>query len=183
MTGGINEISPAPPRPRALARPCPGPPTEFSTCFSDAPADSSPEVLAVTPRVDPSPALPEHGHCLLGRIITLVDASLTTKIAIHSGANALAPYGCVALLDTGSPQSFVRRDVLDRMLSVGAASVACEPKCAPRSWGRFGEPVPLQTSTSIRLSVYFFRGDEPTCSPLGDAACGAAGPRQLDAFY
>ena len=126
MTGGINEISPAPPRPRALARPCPGPPTEFSTCFSDAPADSSPEVLAVTPRVDPSPALPEHGHCLLGRIITLVDASLTTKIAIHSGANALAPYGCVALLDSGFPQTLIRRDVFDSMLSVGAASVACE---------------------------------------------------------
>ena len=120
--------------------------------------------MAVTPRVDPSPALPEHGHCLLGRIITLVDASLTTKIAIHSGANALAPYGCVALLDTGSPQSFVRRDVLDRMLSVGAASVACERRCAPRSWGGFGESAPLQTSTSIRLSVQFFRVDELTCA-------------------
>ena len=34
---------------------------------------------------------------------------------------------------------------------------------APRSWGGFGESS-LQTSTSIRLSVQFFRADEPTCS-------------------
>ena len=59
-TGGINEVSPAPPRPRALARACPGPTSEFSTCFSDAPADSSLEVLAVTPGIDPSLALLEH---------------------------------------------------------------------------------------------------------------------------
>ena len=117
----------------ALARACPGPPSEFSTCFSDAPADSSPEVLAVTPGAVPSLALPENGPCLVDGIITLDDASFTTKIAVHSGANALAPYGCVALLDTGSPQTFIIRDVLDSMLSVGVASVACERKCAPRS--------------------------------------------------
>ena len=55
--------------------------------------------MAVTPGVDPSLVLPEHGPCLVGSIITLDDASFTTKIAVHSGANALAPYGCVALLD------------------------------------------------------------------------------------
>ena len=84
--------------------------------------------------------------------ITLDDVSFTTKIAIHSGAGVLAPFGCVALLDTGSPQTFIRRDVLDRMLSVGAASIACEQKCIPRSWGGFGESAPLQTPMSVRLS-------------------------------
>ena len=53
------------------------------------------------------------------------DASFTPKIAIHSGAGVLAPFGCVPLLDTFSPQTFVRRDVMDRMLSVGAASITC----------------------------------------------------------
>ena len=120
--GGIHEISPAPPRPMVLARACPGLTSEFSTCFSDAPADSSPEVLTVTPGVDPSLALPEHGPCLVGGIITLYDASFTTKIAVFSGANALAPFGCVALLDTDSPQTFIRGDVLDNMLSVGQHS-------------------------------------------------------------
>ena len=119
-------FSPAPSHARALARACPGPFSEFSACFSDAPADSSPEVLAVTPGVDPSLLLPEHGPCLVGGVITRDDASFTTKITIHSGANALAPYGCVALLDSGFPQTLIRRDVFDSMLSVGAASVACE---------------------------------------------------------
>ena len=35
--GGIQEMPPAPPRPTALARACPGPPSEFSPCFSEAP--------------------------------------------------------------------------------------------------------------------------------------------------
>ena len=73
------------------------------TCFSDAPADSSLEILAVTPGVVPSLALPEHDPCLVDGIITLDDASFTTKIAVHKGENAIAPYGCVALLETGSP--------------------------------------------------------------------------------
>ena len=120
----------------ALARGCPGPPSEFSACFSDAPADSSPEFLAVAPGADSSLALPEHGPCLVGGIITLDDASFTTKVAVQSGANALAPYGCVAVLDTGSPQTFVRRDVMDHMLSVEAAFVECERRCAPRSRGK-----------------------------------------------
>ena len=89
--GGIHEIFPALPCPMALARACPGPPSEFSTCFSDAPADSSPEVLAITPGVGPSLALPGHGPCLVGGIITLDGASFTTKIAVHSGANASRP--------------------------------------------------------------------------------------------
>ena len=123
-TGGMNEIILAPPRPRALARSCPGLRSEFSTCFSDAPADSSPEVSAVTPGVDPSLALPEYARCLVGGISTLGDASFTTTITVHNGYNALGFYVCVELLHTGSPQNFARHDVLDVMLSLGAASVA-----------------------------------------------------------
>ena len=67
----------------------------FRPVFSDAPADSGPEVLPVTPGVDSSLTLPEHGPCLVGGTITLDDASFTTKIAVHSEASALAPYGCV----------------------------------------------------------------------------------------
>ena len=87
--------------------------------------------------------------------MTLDDVLFTTKIAIHSGGDAIAPYRCVVLLDTGSPQTFIRRDVLDRMLLVGAASAACERSFSPRSWGGFGESAPLRTSTSIHLSVQF----------------------------
>ena len=140
LGGGIHEISPAPFRPMVLARACPGPPSlEFSICFSDVPADNSRDVLTTTHGVDPSLALPTRTWPL-----TLDDASFTTKIAIHSGANVLAPFGCVVLLGTCSPQAFIRHDVLDRMLTVGEASVAYEQKCSPRSWGDFRESAPLQ---------------------------------------
>ena len=76
----------------------------------------------------------------------------------------MGPYRSVALLDTGSPQTLIRRDVLDQMPSVGAASTACERPGSPRSWGGFGESAPWRTSTSIRLSVHFFRDNEPACS-------------------
>ena len=65
----------------ALARACPGLPSELSTCSSDAPADNSPEVLAVAPGVDPSLVLSEHGPCFVVGTITLNDAFFTTKIA------------------------------------------------------------------------------------------------------
>ena len=50
------------------------------------------------------------------------------------------------------------------MLSVGAASSACERPSRRRSWGGFGESDPLRTATHIRLSVQFFHEKEPTCS-------------------
>ena len=70
----------------------------------------------------------------------------------------------MSLLDTAFLQTFIRRDMLDNVLSEGAASVACEWTCAPRSWGGFGEPSPLQASVSVRLSIQLLRADEPTCS-------------------
>ena len=42
-TDRIHEISSVPPRPSAVACACPGPSLEFSTYFSDALADHSPE--------------------------------------------------------------------------------------------------------------------------------------------
>ena len=65
--------------------------------------------------------------------MTLDDVSFTTEIVIHSGGDVIAPYRCVALLGTGSQQTLIRRDVLDRMLLVGAASLACERPSSPRS--------------------------------------------------
>ena len=50
------------------------------------------------------------------------------------------------------------------MLSVGAASIACEKKCALRSWRGLVESARLKTSTSVRLGVQLFRENEPTCS-------------------
>ena len=76
----------------------------FSTYFSDAPADQSQEVLVVASDVGPDLALSEHGPCLVGGTVTLDDVSFTAKIAIHSRGDAIAPYRCVALLDTVTPK-------------------------------------------------------------------------------
>ena len=54
--------------------------------------------------------------------------------------------------------------MLDRMLSVGAASSACERPSSPRSWGGFGISASLRTATHIRLGVQFFLEEELTCS-------------------
>ena len=59
-------------------------------------------------------ALSEHGPCLVGGTVTLADVSSTTRYAVHSGE----AQRCVALLDTGSPQTFIRCNVLDHMLLV-----------------------------------------------------------------
>ena len=50
------------------------------------------------------------------------------------------------------------------MLAGGAAAVNCEQDSAPRSWRRLGKSAPLETSTSVRLSVHFFRTGQPTSS-------------------
>ena len=109
------------------------------TYFSYAQADKIPDVLAIAFGVGPGLALSEHGPCHVGSTVTLDDVSFTIKIALHRGGDAIAPFRCVVLLDTGSPQTFIRRDVLYSMLLVGAASAACERPCIPRSWGGFGE--------------------------------------------
>ena len=88
------------------------------------------------------------------------DSSFTTKVKIHSGPAAVQ-LGCVALLDTGSPQTFINTHAAEIMKRVGAASAICERHTPPRSWGK---SPPLQTSVAERLSVKFFRDDQPTAS-------------------
>ena len=83
---------------------------------------------------------------------------------MHSGTTASSVFDCVALLDTGSPQTFIRREVLEQMLAGGVAAVNCEQGSAPRSWGGLGKSAPLRTSTSVRLSVQLFRAEQPTSS-------------------
>ena len=82
------------------------------------------------PRLESAP--PPRYQNTVPTFLTLDDAFFSTKIAVHSGANAVAPFVCVALLDTGS-QTFIGRGVLDSMASVEVASVACERTCAPQS--------------------------------------------------
>ena len=158
VSEGIHYINPTPlTRLRVSARACLGPPSECSTHSSDAPADHSPDGLAVAPCAAPTladtPSLPEHGPGLVGGTVTLDDASSTTKIIVHSGTTAFTVFDCVVLLDTDSSQAFICRDVLEKILVGGAAAVNCKKGSAPRSWGGFGKSDPLRTWTSVHVSV------------------------------
>ena len=73
-------------------------------------------------------------------------------------------FGCVTLLGTGSPQSFITRNAWEDVVRSGAATTVCETQTPPRSWGGFGESPPLQTSTAVRLSVQLLHNDQPTAS-------------------
>ena len=131
-----------------------------------APADHHSDVLSVvdTQSRDGIASLPEHGPCLIGGTISIDDPTFTTRVQIHSGTTARARYACVALLDTGSPASFIHEQAWEQMKITGAATTACERNTPPRAWGGFGTSAPLQTTKTVRVSVQFLRGEEPTAS-------------------
>ena len=107
--------------------------------------------------------LAEQGPCLVPGIITMDHSSFTTKIKIHSGPSS-SQFGCIALLDTGSPQSFISNHAWEHMVRSGAVTTICEIRPPQRSWGGFGKSPPLQTSTTVRLSIQFLYQDLPTAS-------------------
>ena len=131
------------------------------------PRDHSAEVLAVTSaeynEEDRVPLLAEHGPCLVGGVVTVDDASFTTRVKIHAGP-AKSQYGCAALLDSGSPATFINSNAVGTLKAMGAISEACISHGNSRSWGGFGKSESLQTSDTVRLSVQFFHGDTPSAS-------------------
>ena len=60
---------------------------------------------------------------------------------------------CTALLDTGSPASFIQEKVWLRMLACGAASEDGLSRVQKKSWGGF-HGAPLITSRHVRLNVH-----------------------------
>ena len=90
-------------------------------------------------------------------------STFASKTKIHGGPTS-AQYGCVALLDTGSSQSFITRNDWDNVVQSGAATTVYETQTSPRSWGGFGESLPLHTSTTVRLSVQLLHNNQPTAS-------------------
>ena len=76
------------------------------------------------------------------------DSSFTIKINIHSRLVAVK-LSCVALLDTGSPQTFINTHSLESMKRAGAASAICERYTPPRSCGGFAKSPPLPSLIHI----------------------------------
>ena len=122
----------------------------------EPPADHPPSVFAVS-TVDPDQhTLAEHGPDLVGGKVSVDPATFTTRVALHCGPSATTPAKCVSLLDSGSPQTFIRESMWEHMKQVGAASDVCEITTQPRVWGFGDSTTPLTTRKSVRLSVQFF---------------------------
>ena len=88
-------------------------------------------------------------------------SSFTTKIKIHGGP-VIARFDCITLLDKGSHQSFITRNAWEHMVRSGAATITCETQTPSRFWRGFGKSPPLQTATTVRLSVQHLHNDQPT---------------------
>ena len=107
--------------------------------------------------------LREYDPELTGGKISVDHSSFTTTVSIHGGRKATKKYTSGALLDSGSPSSFVTQAVIDEMLRKGAASADIIAVGKPRRWGGFTDLTePLQTNSSACLSVQFFKGKKPT---------------------
>ena len=141
-------------------------PSGYPDSLPNVPLHHGSDVLAVMSAVHSgqhSSLLTEQGPCLVAGVVTMDVSSFTTKIKMHSGP-AGVQLGCVALLDTGSPQTFIHTEPLESMKRAGSTSAICERHTPLRSWAGSGKFQPLQTSTALRLSVHFFHDDHPTVS-------------------
>ena len=139
----------------------------YSGYSPHAPKDHSPHVLSVTSveytNDTSAPLLPEHGPCLIDDIVAVHDDTFTAKVKVHAGP-ARAQYGCAALLNSGSPATFINSGAVSTLRALNAISDDYIVDTTTRSWGRFGTSQSLRTSRMIRLSVQFFHGDQPLAS-------------------
>ena len=102
--------------------------------------------------------LHEYDPELTGGKVSVDRSSFTTAVSINGGRKATKKYKSVALLDSGSPSSFVTHAVVDEMLRKGAALADMITVGKPRRWGGFTDSTePLQTNSSACLSVQFFK--------------------------
>ena len=108
--------------------------------------------------------LPEIIPDLASGLVTIDDRTHTAKSLVYSGVGICSQYRCVALLDTGSPQTFILESAWQRMAFSGAADERFACHTTPRTWGGFCSQAPLSTSKCVRLSVQFLHGDAPSAA-------------------
>ena len=76
-----------------------------------------------------------------------------TGVHLFAGSKALKTHTCTAMLDTGSPASFIQETVWLRMVVCGAALEDGLSRVEEKSWGGF-HGTPLITSCHARLNVH-----------------------------
>ena len=127
----------------------------LSAFTESVPDDHAPEVLLAQEQRADAPPLPEQGPDLLGGIVTKDDATFTTLLTLHSGVSATSRFDCRALVDTGSPQSFIHQGAFDQMVAMGAADPSCIRSTTPKTWSGFGSQQLLSTNRQARMTVQF----------------------------
>ena len=129
------------------------------------PDEHAPEVLlAQEPRID-APLIPEQGPDLISGVVTMDDATFTTLLSLYSAVSTTSPFTCRALLDTGSPQSFIHQGAFDQMVATDAADASCVRSTTPRTWSGFGSRQLLSTHRQARMTVQFNHSGSPS-TPL-----------------
>ena len=146
--------------------PCAGSQTTALSAYTfPVPDDHTPEVLlAHGPRID-APLIPEQGPELISGVVTMDDATFTTLLSLHSGVSTTSRFNCRALLDTGSPQSFIHRGAFDQMVATGAADASCVRSTTPKTWSGFGSQQLLSTYQQARMTIQFRHNGSPSASP------------------
>ena len=134
------------------------------TYTASVPDDHAPEVLLAQEQRLDAPPIPEQGPDLIGGIVTMDDATFTTLLSLHSGVSATSRFNCRALLDTGSPQSFIHQGAFDQMVALGAADASCVRSTTPRTWSGFGSRQLLSTNQQARMTVQFHHNDTASAS-------------------
>ena len=138
--------------------------TTLSAFTDSVPDDHAPEVLlAQEQRVDAA-LIPEQGPGLISGVVTMDDATFTTLLSLHSGVSTTSRFNCRALLDTGSPQSFIHQGAFDQMVATGAADASCVRSTTPRTWSGFGSRQVLSTHRQTRMTVHFNHNGTPSAS-------------------
>ena len=136
----------------------------LSALIDSVPDDHALEVLSTYGSHTNKALIPEQGPDLVSGTVTVDDDTFTTLPSLPSGASATSPFHCRALLDTGSPQSFIHQGAFDQMVATGAADESYVRATTPRSWSGFGSQELLSTNRQARMTIQFYHNNTPSAS-------------------
>ena len=136
----------------------------LSAFLDSVPDDHTPEVLLTNVTRGDQSLTSEQGPDLIGGVVTMGDITFTTLPSITSDASATSQLHCRALLNTGSPQSFIHQGAFEQMVATGAADEPYVRSTPPRSWSGLGSQEPINTNRQARLTVQFYHNNTPSAS-------------------
>ena len=138
--------------------------TQLSAFTDSVPDDHAPEVLLAYAQRTTAPPLPEQSPDLVSCVVAMDDATFTTLLSLSSEASASSRFNCRALLDTGSPPSFIHQGAFDQMVATGAADASYVRVTTLKSWSGFSSQQMLSTLRQTRMTVQFHHDGAPSAS-------------------